>query len=333
VSLRSYLQLFRAQTAPATVFSLVVPYLLAGGRDAFTFAALFALGHLLHFFSFGHNSLMDYWHDLKDPSKRHHPLPSGAIRLEDAHALIHSGLAATLALLATLLWFKSVNPALSLAFALMYVVLGHAYNDGLDHYAKHSWIPISLCFTALVGAGWSTAGGLREEVFMLLAWAFLTVLFQIAYEGNLKDLWNPAEKYNLLRRWAVFNEKGEPLGLHPAVSDFFTSVRLVANTFALAYLAVKLTAGMEAYNIWAVLVLLLATSTVEMWAVLSMALKARKITNRQRLLNLMGIAEAFEFFRLVSLLGVLGVPLIAYGLAWFVSANRLLWGTRFGPKV
>lgn len=329
--LKSYFALFRAQTAPATVFCLVVPYLLAGGKDILIFSILFFLGHLLHFFTFGHNSVMDYWHDLRDPSKKHHPLISGAISYEKAQKIIQTGLSLiSVVFILTILYF-SKNAILSLTFLTLYLVFGHSYNDGLDHSTEYSWVPISICFTALTGVGWSMVKSFDSNLIFLLIWAFLTIFYQIAWEGNLKDLWNPSEVRNFLRKFAIFDEKG-PLMIKGAIPLFFTITRLLGNSSILIILSLGLETR-EVISLIIFLILFSLTTFFETEAVLKILRYSRKISNRQKLLDEMGKAEAFEFFRLISLLGILGLPLIVYGLIWFVGMNKLLWGTRFGPKV
>jgi hypothetical protein len=61
--MRDWLRLFRAQTGLATYFGFSVPYLIAGG-DPLIAVALLPVGLLMHYASFGHNSVMDYWHDI-----------------------------------------------------------------------------------------------------------------------------------------------------------------------------------------------------------------------------------------------------------------------------
>jgi hypothetical protein len=56
--------------------------------------------------------------------------------------------------------------------------------------------------------------------------------------------------------------------------------------------------------------------------------------DRNKLLPLFGLSEAFEFFRFTCLAPVSWtLILMVYGLAYFTSFNKLLWGTRLGPRV
>lgn len=324
------MQVFRAQTAPATVYTLTIPYLLSGGSDLLVFLLLFAVGHILHFFSFGHNSIMDYWHDLKDPSKQHHPLVSGKIKLETAHRVIHTGLALTALILIIIVFIFSRNPVLPLLSLMLYLVFGHAYNDGLDHSIKHSWIPISLCFTFLSGVGWLMVSEINTAFILLLLWAFFTVFYQIAFEGNLKDLWNQSEIHNPLRKYAeyIYNPPYPPYlsKIDTKISLFFFLIRYAVNTSILILLSVELKVVSIVVGI-----MLAVFTVIELDALTTLHFK--KHVSRDELLKNMGIAEAFEFFRLISLLGLIAIPIIIYGLTWFILMNKLLWGTRFGPRV
>jgi hypothetical protein len=333
LGLRDYLQLFRAHTAPASVLTLVVPYLVAGGGDLVLVGLFFLLGHLAHFFSFGHNSLMDYWVDIRDPSKKHHPLVAGRISLEDAARVVLYGQVITAAAIALVILAYSENPALSLLFFLLYFAWGHAYNDGLDHRDEHSWLSIGLCVASATLIPYTFARGLDRVAVLLFAWGFLFELYDIGLLGNAKDLWNPYEEKNPLRKWAVY-ENGEFRGLRVtrgwiALLAFFLTVRLVASTAVVALLAVAVNAPL------ANTLLLLFFTAVEVFAVTRTVTElASPRPRRCELLPLFGLSESVEFFRLTSLAPMpWPLLLVAYGLLYFVGMNKLLWGTRLGPRV
>ena len=69
MTFRDYLQLFRAQTAPATILLILTPYLTNATLFSLETATIFIFALLIHWVSFGHNSLMDtaMGYDLKDP--------------------------------------------------------------------------------------------------------------------------------------------------------------------------------------------------------------------------------------------------------------------------
>lgn len=359
--MREWLQLFRAQTAPATVYSILVPYLLAGGRDWIVVLTVMILGTFLHYFTFGHNSLMDYWYDREDPNKQHHPLVKGVIPIDSAHKVIHYGLALTSIVFIVLTIIISPKPVYTLSFLLAYIVFGHAYNDGLDKNTSHSWISITLCFTALAGYGWFLGTGRIDlEFYLILVWAFLTIFYQIAWEGNLKDVFNPAEKLNLLRNLGVsvedestslnygYTEEGKiymeektdwvKLSIPNWLNVFMYSVRTILNTVVLILLLyVNYSSGLV--FLFAVGIFELLTGAETIFVTRIHRIVSRKF-QRDELLEYFGLAEATEFFRLISVymaqgIGqfLVGVFLIIYGLEYFIVMNKLLWKSKFGPRV
>jgi 4-hydroxybenzoate polyprenyltransferase len=333
LKLRDYLQLFRAHTAPVSVLTLVVPYLIAGGGNLVLVGLFFLFGHLMHFFSFGHNSLMDYWVDIRDPNKRHHPLVAGRIRLEDAARVVLYGQALTGVAIALVILAYSQNPALSLLFFFLYFAWGHAYNDGLDHRDEHSWLSISLCLASATLISYTFTRGLNRVAALLFTWGILFELYDIGLLGNVKDLWNPAEEKNPLRRWAVF-ENGEFRGLRVTrgwigLLIFFCCVRLIASSAVVTLVATAVSVPLEN------MVLLCFFTAVEAFAVTrTVSELATPRPCRGRLLPLFGLSESIEYFRLASLTPMpWPLLLVGYSLFYFVGMNKLLWGTRLGPRV
>jgi len=326
VSLRDLLILFRAQTAAATVFTITIPYILAGG-DIALLAVLVPLGILTHFFSFGHNSVMDYWYDIHDPNKAHHPLESGRIELHTAHQIIHTGQVILAVALCVLALFKS--PA-ALTPLLLYIVFGHAYNDGLDKNTILSFLPISLCFTSLAAYGWVLANGEVNSIFALvLLWAFLTILYQIGWEGNLKDVWNPSERrFNLIVK---IGRKEQTIIIPLWFSITMISLRVIANSVIILLIYML----MDPHNLVFPAIFMLFTF-LSLRPVLKLHINPKM--DRKLLLEHFGQAEAFEFFRFMNLLiltpnAYLFLLLTVFGILWFIGMNRYLFGTTFGPKV
>jgi 4-hydroxybenzoate polyprenyltransferase len=330
--MRDWLRLFRAQTGLATYFGFSVPYLIAGGNPLVAIGLL-PVGLLMHYASFGHNSVMDYWYDVQDPAKAHHPLQSGRISLSRAHIVIHSMLAlsALICIAVTLLF--SPRPEVALAFLALYMAFGHAYNDGLGKHTRHSWLPISLCFTALAGWGWFLATDTFDlNLTLLLLTSLMAIAYQIGFEGNLKDLCS--DKVNLLHSLAKAMEcKWE--------SGKLTIIRYEGHSFwwlryidiiVLWLLAVRL----EAYL--GLLVLTLSSIT-QAWLISNMNRDVSAGVERERLLGYLGKIETLQFLKLMSpmlysvgniLVFIIYMPL---GLIYFTVMNRLLWGTTWAPRV
>jgi len=327
--MKEWFQLFRAQTAPATTLSLVTPLLISGCNNILLILILFILAHPIHYFCFGHNSLMDYWLDKEDPSKKHHPLPSGKISIESATKVLLYGQIIVFIILLIIILYYSLNPILSLTFLLFYILFGHAYNDGLDHRTTHSWIPISLCFASFPLVTYTFFKTIDNIAILIFLWAFIVQIYEIALLGNLKDLWNPFEKYNLLRRFIIY-QSNDIIVLNKSLLCFFLFLRGVISTLLLLIMFYLLKLPLEN------LICLIVLTIIELYAVLSIhiELQSYKPKNRDKLLSLFGLAESTEFFRFTTLVPItFTFILITYGLIYFVLANKLLWGTRLGPKV
>jgi 4-hydroxybenzoate polyprenyltransferase len=329
---RDWLRLFRAQTGLSTYFGFSVPYLIAGG-DPIVAVGLLPVGLLMHYASFGHNSVMDYWYDVQDPAKAHHPLQSGRINLSRAHVVIHSLLALSALVCIAVTLLLSPRPDVALAFLAMYMTFGHAYNDGLGKHTRHSWLPISLCFTALAGWGWFLASGeLDLNLALLLLASFMAIAYQIGFEGNLKDVCS--DKVNLLHSLARSMEcrwEGGKLAIIQYEGHTFWWLRYI-DIIVLWFLAVRL----EAYP--GLLVLTLA-SIVQAWFISEMNRSLRVGLERERLLSYFGRIETLQFLKLMSpmlyntgnmLVFLFYMPL---GLVYFTLMNRFLWGTVWAPRV
>ena len=329
--MKKYFILFRAQTAPATVFSILIPFLLSNSEyNLILIVLIFIIGTLLHFASFGHNSVMDYWYDIHDPNKQHHPLEKGEINLHEAHKLIHT-LNIIVTILLVFLTLYSKSPIFALISLLFYAIFGHAYNDGLDKNTSLSFLPISLCFTSLTAYGWFLGSNSINTFFiLLLIWAFLTIFYQIAWEGNLKDLYNPSElQFNMVRKLMKKVKLKN-------ISIFMTTIRGLINTLILVLLSLQL-----GINVFFIIMFLLLTF-IEVRSIINIH---KIVINedfshfaRNELLENFGKAEAFEFFRISTLLLLtqywyMFIVIVVYGLVWFITMNKLLFGSRFGPRV
>lgn len=318
-----WLRLFRAQTAPATVIPITVGGLFAS-VNGFWLAYLATVATILHFASFGHNSVLDYLlgFDRYDPSKKHHPLQQGEISVVKALWIINVLLYISGLLL--IVYVAYTGSLVGLVFLFSYMTWGYAYNNGLDHLTKMSWLPISLCFGFGATLGYTLSAPSPDPVItiLLFSWGFITVLYQIAFEGNLKDVGNPAE-VNMLEKYCTIS-RGRIFCSYVLV--VFIVVRWLSIAIA-GYLATL--AGSNKYYVIAVSVIA---------AVLSMRNHLRMhYGTRDELLELMGRQEVLVYYHLLFvLLPLYTLPimiLMIYGVAWFLLMNRLLWRSRFGPRV
>lgn len=331
-----WLRLFRAQTAPATVYSLVVPYLMAGGRDPATTVALFFLGHVLHYASFGHNSLMDFLmnFDTYDPNKKHHPLVASRIDSIRASWVIHGLLFTSLLGLGIIAHLH--GSTLALLALMMYAVWGYAYNNGLDHLTKHSWLPISLCFAFLPLYGYFLVRGLDVVAVLLALWGFTVTFYQIALEGNLKDIWNPFDRATKLIRHLcspVETIEGRPGVICREDVDMFLLVRIGSHVIAVVMVYL-----LNAYPYSIVIMLVgLPLVTGFTYRLHKVMTGQYWVVSREEMLEAMGKQEVLAFYWLIVLVGTginwWALLLLPYGVLYFVLMNKALWKSKFGPRV
>jgi len=328
--------LFRAQTAPATILLILVPY-LANGR-LFSFetlvVGLFAL--FIHWVSFGHNSLMDtaMSYDRSDPSKQHHPLVAGRISMAAAHNVIHWGLSgwAVLAIL-TSLHFSPV-PTFAIISIFLWFVFGYAYNSGLSKECLLSFVPISICFTAMGSWGWFLSHNSLDSLgWLLLGYFFMTVLFQISWSGHLKEL-EIKERSNILIKMGagirriVSTEKGstyEERMFVPGKSWVYGYVVKVINLI-FAFLLWSLTRDL----VKLVILLLFSAAIITM---LHRLITTRPYKREKELRN-MSVMEILTIYLPIPLVlpWLEATILMLFGVAYFVLMNKALWGVEY-PRV
>jgi 4-hydroxybenzoate polyprenyltransferase len=310
-SIRDWLQLFRAQTAFATIYTLLIPYMYAGGRELVL--PLVLVGLLVHYSSFGHNSVMDYYHDLEDVNKVHHPLTSGRIRYDDAVKAVN--LLQVISAISLILLTLYTGRLFSLVFLLLYVVFGHVYNDGVDHVSLHSWIPISISFASLTVYSLLLQS---SSPFLILVFFLLgvnVIFYQIAYEGNKKDF---SHEDNLYSRYGMYGNGKRSI----LFEVFFMLDRLLINSLLILIL---LPHTLSNTLLFVVFTLFEAYSVYHVHV---------EYIDRLKMLRYFGMAEAFEFFRVLTILSpIYLLLLVIIGLGYFVLMNKYLWNTDFAPRV
>lgn len=333
--LRSWLQLFRAQTAPATLLLILVPYLHNSNFWNLKALALALSAVLFHYFSFGHNSLMDtaMGYDRRDSSKSHHPLISGTIKLPKAHNVIHWGLGLLTALSALLTFWISPNPAMAIAALILWVSFGHAYNDGLSKESHFGFLSISICCTASGAWGWFLSHEAIGEVgWIYLAYVFFTILFQISWSGFIKEM-GIRERSNILTRMGAFLDvtwKGEVFKPGKA---FFYGVSIKGFNLFLGGLLLWFSIGsVTLANM--VLRCLLYVFFAGLAAFYLYRLTKPRIYDRGKELMSMSAEEIATIYLMVSLMLDLPIAilLMIIGVLYFFSVNVLLWGKPY-PRV
>lgn len=326
---RDWLRVFRAQTAPATLLVVMVPFLLGGG-NLFSFfgLALFVFAIVLHWFIFGHNSLMDTatGFDLKDKNKQHHPLVSGKISLNKAHNVIHTGLCLLTVLGILLVLLSPGNHLLAISWFLVFMVTGFAYNNGLSKSTIFSFVPITVCFTSLsVFAYYLSAQAMSPLMVLAALYIAFVEIFQISYEGELKEL--EAGEANLLRRLGAKIEQG--FFVPNRAGDYGTWVKAIG--LAIAGLILWVLPSVNVFSFILFLILLFFAGFY-----LARLTRFQKWDRNKALMD-MSKEEIVSIYILpvvlIPLIGAIqAISLMAFGVVYFFAMNKLNWGV-FYPKV
>jgi len=326
--MKSWLRLFRAQTAPATILLVLVPYCY--GKTVFSWDVLIlgVLALFIHWFSFGHNSLMDtaMLYDVWDPSKKHHPLVTGKIRLHTAHRVIHWGLCLLTVTSVAFTLYCGVNKLMALASLCLWVTFGVAYNCGLSKEDPLGFLSISVCFTSAGTWGWFLSHETLGMVGVLyLCYVFFTILFQISWSGHLKDLLT-GERSNILREMgAEIDRYNDELYFNPGYSRYYG---LAVKHFNLLFGALLL---VELFSVPGLISLLFFGAIAYVYLIKLTV--GRKYVRSRELLN-MSIEEIATIYLPIAIMLPLldAIVLMTFGVLYFFLVNVAIWGVPY-PKV
>jgi hypothetical protein len=337
-----WLQLFRAQTFPATLLMVLVPFLANTVLDLNAVLKLLPLSILLlliHFFSFGHNSLIDVamMYDQKDPGKQHHPLVSGVISLHAAHNVIHWGLTILIGLAALLTITWSKQPVMALLGLIGWIAFGHAYNDGLSKESLFGFMAMSLSMTSMAAWGWYLSfdrWDLNMRGLIYLVYVFFTILYQVSWSGFVKEM-EIGERSNILAKMGAKLMKvefGPRLNRLSNFSEFipgkarFYAYFTKATGLFLGGLLCWLNYSMVRLVIYVVLAFIIAF-------LLHKATKPR-IYNRAKELMQMSLMEIATIFMPIPLMleWPVAAVLMIFGIVYFYVLNKILWGKPY-PRV
>lgn len=322
--LKDYLQLFRAHTGPATVITMLVAYYVGGGRVYSYFGLLIGVYALLiHWLSYGHNSLMDYksGHDSKDKHKQHHPLVSGRMTIAQADGVIQWGLLIFSVIGAAISYYIAANPVLSIAGLLLFYSAGHAYNDGLGKTSILKSIPLTLCYLGLwIWAYFMSAGTLTYLGELVMVYMGLTIMYQIAYEGELKDI--EANEANLLH---YLGARIRPYPGVPCIQIFEPGNAAFLSIFKLAGITVLLLINTHYY---------VFAGAMVMFYLLYLLTKNR-VWNHGKELTRVAVMEIITIYMLVIAVmpWVEGFVLMVSGIVYYIGMNKLMWNTYLRPQV
>lgn len=336
VHMKSWLQLGRAQTFPASLMLVMVFFLLGGGELFSWFGlALFSWVWLSHVLTFGHNSLMDSCrvpeigkqpYDAADKAKSHHPLINGRIKFRSAHKVIHFGLMFLVLMAVLLTYWGTGNLGLGMSFFALYIVCGYSYNCGLDKETIFAFVPISLCFMFLGLWGYFLSSTSFSGVALWLAiYIFLLEWFENGVEGCIKEI--ETSEVNMMKSLGGgvkrgvmrLGRKGKAYGWGIKVASLLVmQFILVAYSLSLLPLiAYTVMAPVAIYFCW----MILRDQKWERGRML-MAFSCEEI-----------VSIYFPLIVLSPILGELEVLFLAlFGVAYFFLVNKALWRVPY-PKV
>ena len=337
----SYLRLGRLHTAALTLGITTLSAVLATGTFLDWRVPLFTFfGILFHFVGFGHNGIIDYKEDRKDPHKQHMPLVSGELRFGIAAIVVGT------LFLVGLIWGMFMagqegaipfweSKSIPASFALIATVsFGLAYNYASKR-TGFSCVLIGLSYGFLAVFPYYALGG--SSLFVvgaLFGYFFMQTLFSVFPSGYYKDM--RSDEVNPLRRLGAKILGGRYCPTR-AVIALVTFLKLSGVGFGASigyYL--YLSASSPVYAISFLM------SAVFFWFSYAATGPMRTESpftqkNATRVLAMEQMFAYFGFvFTLVPLLGAYALgALTLLPVLWFFGMNRILWGKgwTFQPKV
>jgi len=342
VKIREWLQIGRAQTYPADWLLVIVPF-LHGRSDIGQAVALSIIMWFAHLLTFGHNSLLDAVciteigkppPDFLDKHKKHFPLIKGTISIHDAKLVILSGLPLLGIIMALFTLYFASNPALAMTSLCMYWAFGIAYNEGLSKETPLSFIPITVCFSALAAWGWFLGHAQLGTLGLLyILNACFIQLFQIGWEGNLKELpmAGKVERKNWLNVLGARIVRGK---FYPGKASLYSFITKFANLTVLWLVFFEVfqsqLENIVANTLRYIWVLALTFAVIYLWIKLT---TPRKYIRERELFN-MSLMEIFSIYFIIPLLldWATATLLMVIGVLYFFITNEKLWKVPY-PKV
>jgi len=335
---REWLQLFRAQTAAATITLVLVFYLVGGGELFSWFAiALIIWAWLDHLLTFGENSLMDScrvpeigalpYDALDKEGKGHHPLITGKISLRSAHKIIHFGLILLVTSAIPLTYWGGGDLGLAMACFSLYLVCGFCYNCGLDKETVFAFVPISLCFSFLgLWAFFITSKEIHSLAIWMVVYMFLLEWYENGVEGCIKEL--QTGEVNMIRF----------LGGSVINGYFRLSKRAKAYAWGIKLASIGVAAYILCMFCYEGVMLFLFVVLGGLMLFFCDEITKDKVWDRNKALRDFACEEIASIYLLPCILmPIIGyiesVVLMVFGIVYFVTINRVNWGTVLRPQV
>ena len=309
----------RIHTACLTMAITLMGYVYAGGSDVLTgfLWLLFGLGW--HYFGFLQNNVFDYKYDKMDPNKQHFPLVSGRVSYRSAFIVAHAGLA---------LLFVYGSILVGNGLGIMLIVIGYISGMVYNYYSKQIiWkpIPIAVCFSVLPLISYVSVGmSPSYEALLLWLFVFMTMLFQIGYSGELKDI--DRQENNILRK----------IGSEIGVSLY--AIILKAGNLLVGVLILDAVGIASPEVLIAPFLLMLLISIVLERQINDYIKWSQGVWDRDAALKNMSFMEVLTYWFLVAVSAdILGriytVGWFFLPVVWFFLWNKAYWGTVSYPKV
>jgi hypothetical protein len=266
-------------------------------------------------------------YDKENPHRKHDPLVSGEIQLDEAHIYIN-WLLIFAAFAGIVLVLSSPGlQVISLSFFVLFVVAGHTYNDGLDKSSVLAFIPYTLAYSSLCAASYFLYETILTPLFVLsLLYIVFTLVFQVGWEIYLKDIQNEKEP-NLLRELKCKVEKGRfKCSFRARLFGYLVKIGVFVPLFLTGWVNIQAT-------LQGVSALILLVFTV-VFAVLE--IEYRDYDYDRYVLFI--LIEDFASILLlpVVIVGAIGgisvVAMVIYTFVWYVLFNMLTWASPYRPK-
>jgi 4-hydroxybenzoate polyprenyltransferase len=325
MTLNAWIRQVRIHTSCLTQAGLVIGLLLAGETNLLKYVLFMLFGVIFHAVGFTANNYFDYKYDRTDESKAHFPLVTGEISLLDTKRFIIAG-----TVLGTLLGIYLSNlRILSIAFLVGATSFGFLYNysNKFMPYCGPLWITIS--FTCLpLFSYFSVTDAWSLSILFVTEYTLVLMFYQIAVEGNLKDI--NVNQANILIALGTKVENGV---IRHSLSSKVFMAKLVALKFIIMFIFIWFTIDM--WNIiqaciFSLLMVILLSESYELG-------KDQTYDNTTIVRNC-ALTEIFTYLLLATCLEfIMGwawyVFLLVYPVAWFIVWNRITWGTTIRPRV
>ena len=318
-----WLRLVRIHTSSLTQPTVLLGLVLAGVNDwrLYPLYALFAV--IYHAAGFVHNDIKDDQQDKDDPAKKHFPLVSGEITLQQAKN-VYRGLTLLMLMLGV---FLSNGKLLAIMFLFLAFGFGWLYNvrSKIDILSP---LYIALAFVCLpLFSYFAYCNSLSSAMIWVAVYAFFLMFYQIAVEGYMKDI--AADKVSLLYMLGTRINPNGTVKVNVGTKRFAWLLRLPVFIlfFVIAHVINTQNAAMILGSIF------IFGNT---WASYKL-LQSGQFDNKKRVC-LCALIEVFTYsswiFALQGILDWTGVAIfILYPYAWFLALNRLTWKTWITPRV